>query len=263
MVDDHLGPRGPPPLLRAASPPSSALDRPASSRPAARRAPDPERNSAAAPTYLKTVISGYPPPDAAIADFEHPVAADGLDQAAVVGGDHQRPAVGVQRRLDHLERVEVEVVGRLVEQDQLRARADDRRHVHARALARAQAPERPADRLRAEPVVGEQRPRLVLGQRGLLAEPRRAAACSRGQARPASAAAGARRRARRPRRVASTSPASTCSSVLLPAPFGPDQRDPVAAVQRQLDVREDALDGDVAQRARSAAGRVLARRARP
>jgi len=81
-----------------------------------------------------------------------------------VRGDDERPPVRPQRRLDHLQRVEVQVVRRLVEQDQVRARADDRRDVHPRPLTRAQARERPVDRVRAEPVVREQRPRLRLGQ---------------------------------------------------------------------------------------------------
>ena len=74
--------------------------------------------------------------DPTVAHLDDAVAPDGLDQRAVVGRDHERPAVGAQRRLDHLQRVEVEVVGRLVEQDQLGA-------ARRRSRPRARAPARP------------------------------------------------------------------------------------------------------------------------
>ena len=121
------------------------------------------RPIAGAMTYLKAVIQPAIPP---FRDLDHAVAADRLEQRAVVRGDHERPAVGAQRRLDHLERVEVEVVGGLVEQ---RSGPRPRRPSPRRARAPARPGEsRPSGRSIAsapEPVVGEQRARLVLGQR--------------------------------------------------------------------------------------------------
>ncbi len=73
-----------------------------------------------------------------------------------------RARVLAQRGLEHLERREVEVVGRLVEQQQLGARRDHRGDRRARALAGAEAAERAQRGGALEPEVPEQPARLAL-----------------------------------------------------------------------------------------------------
>ena len=111
---------------------------------------------------------------AAVAHLERARAADRLQEPAVVRHrDDRRRRLG-ERALQDLERVEVEVVGRLVEQQQVGAGGDDRRDRGARALAGAEALERPAHRGLAEPEVRQQRARLALvdAAAGVAAEPR-------------------------------------------------------------------------------------------
>ena len=160
--------------------------------------------------------------DNTVADLDHAVALDRRVQRAIVAGDHDGAAIGAQRRLDHLQRVEVEAVGGLVEQDQVRAGADHRRDVHPCPFAGRKPADRPLDRLRPQPVVREQRPRLVLWQR----------VWSRNQSSSPPSQATAPGPAEQPHcaahvhlaRVGLQCPANRCRSVLLPAPLGPRAR---------------------------------------
>jgi hypothetical protein len=100
--------------------------------------------------------------------------ADRVEEPAVVGDRDDRARGGGERVLEDLERVEVEVVGRLVEQQQVGLGGDDGGDRRARPLAGAEALERAADRVGVEAEVGEQRAgaRLAGAGRGLAAEPR-------------------------------------------------------------------------------------------
>src|SRR5581483_6811636 len=57
----------------------------------------------------------------ALADIETPGQAQFVEQAAVVADDQQRAVEVVERPLQGLDRLEVEVVGRLVEHQKIRA----------------------------------------------------------------------------------------------------------------------------------------------
>src|SRR3712207_4233003 len=59
-------------------------------------------------------------------EADAPGHADRLREGAVVGGDDEGPGVLAQRAFEHLERGQVEVVRRLVEEQQRRAGGDDR-----------------------------------------------------------------------------------------------------------------------------------------
>ena len=145
---------------------------------------------------------------------------------------------GGERALEHLERVEVEVVGRLVEQQQVGLGGDDGGDRRARALARAEALERPPDRVGVEAEVGEQRARLATRR------------CRARRGGGTTAAAGRWRRAscgrcgsRRTLVVTSTSPALGCERAeqelqqrRLAGAVGAGDGDALAAVQREVDV---------------------------
>ena len=64
------------------------------------------------------------------------VEADVVEQGAVVGDEQDRAAERVERDLELLDRGEVEVVGRLVEHEAVRARRHQQREHRAGALAR-------------------------------------------------------------------------------------------------------------------------------
>ena len=199
---------------------------------------------------------------------------------------------GVDRReqlLEPLDRLDVEVVRRLVEEQQVGLRGERARQRGPRQLAARERRERPVEvgvgeaepahdrrrrgrasrsrpRARAAPaptrscdsVLRSWSPaaiaRLELAQ--LLLERRRGRPCRRARTRaaaarssPAGAGRAARparpspRRARRPR--ATPRPSSARSSVVLPAPFGPGEREPVAA----LDLERDAVEERACRRA--------------
>ena len=65
--------------------------------------------------------------------------ADGVEQRAVVGDQQQRARERLQRRLERLAALEVEVVGRLVEDQHVGARVDEDRQRQPPALAAGQA----------------------------------------------------------------------------------------------------------------------------
>ena len=65
---------------------------------------------------------------------EH-VGRDPVEEPAIVGDDHRAAGERQQRLLERAQRVDVEVVGRLVEQQQVAALAQQLREVQAVALA--------------------------------------------------------------------------------------------------------------------------------
>ena len=132
-----------------------------------------------------------------------------------------RAREGAQRGLDRLERLGIEVVGRLVEQQQLRAR---RRPSPPCAPARAR-PGSGGPAAGAPPPCPARRRRAGSAPRPRRARPARAASRPRARRRAGRPASGA---ARAPARASSTVPAAgtstperTSSSVVLPAPLGP------------------------------------------
>src|SRR4051794_27775699 len=87
--------------------------------------------------------------------------ADGVEQRAVVRDEQQRPRELRQRVLERLARVEVEVVGRLVEHEDVGAGLHQDRQRQALALAPAQPGDRLLGLLAAEQEAPEQRAGLV------------------------------------------------------------------------------------------------------
>ena len=81
-----------------------------------------------------------PSPNIAVDDVGDP-----LDQVAVVAGDDHRARPGVEQVLQRGERVGVEVVGRLVEQQHVRLAGEQPQHLQPAALAAGEVA-RPASR---------------------------------------------------------------------------------------------------------------------
>src|SRR6478736_2780585 len=79
-----------------------------------------------------------------------------VEQMPVVRDQEHRPGEGVERRLDALPRGDVEMVRRLVEHEQIRARDQELRERHADALALAQLGDPPKDAVAPEEKTGEQ-----------------------------------------------------------------------------------------------------------
>ena len=75
--------------------------------------------------------------DRPLLDRERPLR-DGVDQRAVVRDEQHRSGEGFERRFERLARFEVEVVRRLVEHEEVRARRDDVGEREAPALAAGQ-----------------------------------------------------------------------------------------------------------------------------
>src|SRR4051794_21661473 len=93
---------------------------------------------------------------------------DRVEQRAVVRDEQDRALEAVQRVLERLARLEVEVVRRLVQDQDVRARRDDDRQRQPPALATAQPVERLLGVLAREQEPPEQRARLVGRQAGAL-----------------------------------------------------------------------------------------------
>ena len=155
--------------------------------------------------------------------------------------------------LEHLERVEVEVVGRLVEQQQVGLGGDDRGDRGAGALARAEALERAADRVSVEAEVGEQRarPGLVDAGCGLAAEPRQQRAGGGDVLRALGEQADARGHLHLAARSARACRGGGEQGRLAGTVRARD-RDPLATVEGEVDV---AQQGRAARRRRAAARR--------
>src|SRR5262245_63542839 len=83
---------------------------------------------------------------------------------AVWGDQQHRTVEGGERGLDALARGDVEVVRRLVEHEQVRARDEELRERHPYALAFAQLADAPEDAVAAEEEAREQRPHVGLAR---------------------------------------------------------------------------------------------------
>ena len=92
--------------------------------------------------------------------------ADGVQQRAVVGDQQQRALEGLQRVLERLAALDVEVVGRLVEDQDVGAGVHEDRQREPLALAAAEPVDRLLGLLAAEQELAQQRPRLVRRQPG-------------------------------------------------------------------------------------------------
>ncbi len=79
------------------------------------------------------------PFDVAVALEGEDVGGDAVEEPAVVADDHGAAGEILQRLLERAQRLDVEVVGRLVEQQQVGARAQHLGEMHAVALAARQA----------------------------------------------------------------------------------------------------------------------------
>ena len=170
---------------------------------------------------------------------EHAVhrVGDPLDQVAVVAGDDERARPGVEQVLQRGQRVGVQVVGRLVEQQHVRLAGQQPQHLQPAPLAAGQVADRgpqsgasveaehlgelgrgqlpaaehdpPGDLLD-----GLQHPQVGRAARRVPGTGTPSVRSSRSHQPP-----GVRRASR---------PASSRSSVVLPAPFAPEDGDPVA-----------------------------------
>ena len=242
---------------RAARPRRRASARAASVRPGARARP---ASASRAATLMRA-----PPRATTRPSSSSTLAVVARGDVGVVGGDDEREAELALQRVDQVEhalaRVGVEVAGRLVAEQQLAAAA------RARGRSRRAAPRRP----RAPPAGGRPCPRArraraarsgaspapvgrrdagregdVL-ERGEVRQQVRALEDVGDAARPHARRARPRRarRAARPCHstvpaVGSTRPPSTCSSVVLPEPERPEQRDRSPAPDREIDAVERA-----------------------
>ncbi len=151
-------------------------------------------------------------------DRQRPLG-DPIEQRTVVRDEQHRPRERVERRLERLAALEVEVVGRLVEDEEVRARGDGDREREPPSLAAREDGDLLLVRV---PAGEEEAAEQVLRVRAARApsSTARTAGPSRARRAPAPAARSSRpgRRARCGRRPPST---SFSSSVVLPEPFGP------------------------------------------
>ncbi len=160
---------------------------------------------------------------ASLLDGEQPVR-DGVEQRAVVRDEQHRPGKRLERDLERLARFEVEVVRRLVEHEEVRARGDDDREREPAPLAAREHRDRllvlvPAG----EEEAAEQVLRVRAASGRCRTSPRRAPSRAR-RARPRAARSTRPRRRDRgaPSRLpARGRPSIVSSSVVFPEPFGP------------------------------------------
>jgi hypothetical protein len=131
-------------------------------------------------------------------------------EGAVVRHDHERAGRLRDEALEDGETVDIEIVRRLVEQEDVVLRADERRHLPARELAARQLLDRPLE-IRVEAETSGRAPAFPFGCFGRLNRPLLGQVPDGERLGP---------RSTRPRSGASR-PASTRSSVVLPAPFRP------------------------------------------
>jgi hypothetical protein len=168
-----------------------------------------------------------------------------------MGYDEQCAVEVCERSLELLDRLEVEVVGRLVEHEAVDAAGLQEREVGAGALAGAERPARAEDVVGAECELREQRPRFLEGQtrlvderveQALVAVEARAVLVDRAELDAGADAT----RARRERQPAE----QRLDECRLAAPVRPDDCDAVAACDLQVDRPEPegaALNDGVAQ----------------
>ena len=87
------------------------------------------------PVLLVGLEVALEPDDLRVALEREHVGRDAVEEPAIVGDDHRAAGEREQRLLERAQRVDVEVVGRLVEQQHVAAAAQQLRQVHAVALA--------------------------------------------------------------------------------------------------------------------------------
>ncbi len=91
------------------------------------------------------------------------MVGDPIEERTVVAGDDERAGPVVEERLERPQRVEVEVVGRLVEDQQVRLGRQHHHQLQPSPLATRQHPHRRVLGGRVEPEPLEQRPVTVVG----------------------------------------------------------------------------------------------------
>ena len=92
------------------------------------------------------------------------VGGDGVEQGPVVRHQEDGPVVGLERRLEGLAALRVEVVGRLVQHQQVATAGDQRHQLQAAALAAREALHPGLRGVAREQESAEQRARLGLGE---------------------------------------------------------------------------------------------------
>ena len=170
-----------------------------------------------------------------------------------MGDEQDRAGEGAQRVLERLAALHVEMIGGLIEDQHVGARAHEDRQREAAALSAGEALQRLLRVLAGEQEAAQQRARLARGQAGRalrdLEHPlsRRAARAQLlavlGEVADVHAVAGAER-SRRERPPAG----ERLDQGRLPGPVGPHERDVLAALEPQLGVIEQHAGGRVASR---------------
>ena len=95
--------------------------------------------------------------DRASAELQQPRRLDRVEEGPVVRDDHERAVVAVERGLELFDRLEVEVVRRLVEEEEVDLPRLQLGEVRARPLAGRERRPRPPDVIGAETELREQR----------------------------------------------------------------------------------------------------------
>src|SRR6266545_5347250 len=93
---------------------------------------------AAAPVCFVVLVVALEPDDAAVAFEGEHVRGDAIEKPAVVADHHGAAGIVEERLFERAQRVDVEVVGRLVEQQQVRASLKELCQVYAVAFAARQ-----------------------------------------------------------------------------------------------------------------------------
>ena len=98
------------------------------------------RAQPAVPVGLVVLVVALEPDDLAVALEREDVRRDAVEEPAVVADDDGAAGEGLERLFERAQRVDVEVVRRLVEQEQVAAALQHLREVHAVALAAREIP---------------------------------------------------------------------------------------------------------------------------
>ena len=99
------------------------------------------RTEPAVPVRLVVLVVSLEPHDLAVPlEGEH-VRGEAIEEPAVVADDHCAPGKRQQRLLERAQRVDVEVVGRFVQEQQVRAALQQLREMDAIALTAREGPD--------------------------------------------------------------------------------------------------------------------------
>lgn len=112
--------------------------------------------------WLDVSFDGPEPGDSALGndalgELEHPIEADCSQQFPIVGHHHEGAAVGVECRLQLFDRIEVEVIGGFVENEQVGTVGHQHRERCPGAFAWRQRPARSIEVVGSEPELGKER----------------------------------------------------------------------------------------------------------